>query len=149
MNSVGTAAPAITRYKYDLNGDAFSKTAVSLSNVNVDVIDHAIELDFGASGIGGSPLTTAADGYYEVDIKLPSGQTAVHHFCRLFGDVTGDEIVDQNDLNAIAAGIGESAASGCSPLNADITGAGTVTAIDLTLATRSKGRKLASGLSLG
>ena len=39
-----------------------------------DVIDHAIEIDFGASGIGGSPNTTAADGYYEVDIKLPNGQ---------------------------------------------------------------------------
>ena len=38
-----------------------------------DVIDHAIEIDFGAGGIGGSPTTTAADGYYEVDIKLPNG----------------------------------------------------------------------------
>ena len=38
-----------------------------------DVIDHAIEIDFGANGIGGSPKTTAADGYYEVDIKLPNG----------------------------------------------------------------------------
>ncbi len=61
-------------YKYDLNGDASSKTAVSLGGPTVvDVIDHAIEIDFGSGGIGGSPNTTAADGYYEVDIKLPSG----------------------------------------------------------------------------
>ena len=69
----------------------------------LDVIDHAIEIDFGSGGIGGNPNTTAADGYYEVDIKLPNGQTAVHHFYRLLGDVNGDGIVDQNDLNEIAA----------------------------------------------
>ncbi len=147
--SVGTGTPDITLYKYDLNGDASTKTAVSLSGVSVDVIDHAIELDFGKSGIGGNPNTTAADGYYELDIKLPSGQTAVHHFYRLLGDVDGDGIVDQNDVNEIAASIGESAPSGWTPLNADVTGAGTITSIDLTLATRSKGRKLGSGLSLG
>ena len=115
----------------------------------VAVIDHAIELDFGSSGIGGNQNTTAADGYYEVDVKLPNGQTAVHHFYRLLGDVTGDGGVDQSDLNNIAASINESAQTGWSPLNADVTGAGDVTSLDLTLATRSKGRKLGSGLCLG
>ena len=149
VNSVGTAAPDIQIYKYDLNGDASSKTAVSLSGVSVSVIDHAIALDFHAGGIGGSPNTTAADGYYEVDIKLPNGQTAVHHFYRLLGDVSGDGIVDQNDLNEIAAEIGLLSQSGMSPLNADVTGAGSVSALDLTLATRSKGRALGTALSLG
>ncbi len=149
VNSVASSAPDIVLYKYDLNGDASSKTAVSLSGVSVAVIDHAIELDFGAKGIGGNPNTTAADGYYEVDIKLPNGSTAVHHFDRLLGDVTGDGVVDNNDLNAIAADINLSSQSGITPLNADVTGVGTVTAFDLTLATRSKGRKLGSGLSLG
>jgi hypothetical protein len=149
VNSIGGATPAIQVFKYDLNDDASSKAAVPLSGVNVDVIDHAIEIDFGTGGIGGNPNTTAADGYYEVDIKLPSGQTAVHHFYRLLGDVNGDMTVDQNDLNEIAASIGDSSPTGWTPLSADVTGAGTVTTIDLTLATRSKGRKLASGLSLG
>jgi hypothetical protein len=117
--------------------------------VSVAVIDHAIELDFGAGGIGGNPNTTAADGYYEIDIKLPGGSTAVHHFDRLLGDVNGDGIVDSNDLNAIAADINDSSQSGTMALNADVTGGGTVTAFDLTLATRSKGRRLSSGLSLG
>ena len=71
------------------------------------MIDHAIEIDFGSGGIGGSPNTTAADGYYEVDIKPPGGQVAVHHFYRLLGDVDGDGIVDANDLNEIAASINE------------------------------------------
>ncbi|MFI5458474.1 MAG: SdrD B-like domain-containing protein [Isosphaerales bacterium] len=150
VKSISTSSPEIQIYKYDLNGDASSKTAVPLSSPTMlDVLDHAIEIDFGAGGIGGNPNTTAADGYYEVDIKLPSGQTAVHHFYRLLGDVNGDTIVDQNDLNEIAASIGETSPVGWTPLSADVTGAGTVTAFDLTLATRSKGRKLGSGLSLG
>jgi len=150
VNSMSTSSPDILIYKYDLNGDASSKTAVPLSSPTMfAVIDHAIEIDFGSGGIGGNPNTTATDGYYEVDIKLPSGQTSVHHFYRLLGDVAGDGIVDENDLNEIAASIGENSQLGWTPLSADVTGAGSVTAIDLTLATRSKGRKLGSGLSLG
>jgi hypothetical protein len=150
VHSMSTSSPDILIYKYDINGDASSKTAVPLSSPTMfDVLDHAIEIDFGSGGIGGNPNTTAADGYYEVDIKLPNGQTAVHHFYRLLGDVNGDGIVDENDLNEIAASIGEASQLGWTPLSADVTGAGTVTAFDLTLATRSKGRKLGTGLSLG
>ncbi len=144
-----TSSPQIQLFKYDLNDDASSKTAVSLSGVSVAVIDHAIELDFGAGGIGGSPNTTAADGYYELDIKLPNGTVAVHHFYRLFGDVTGDGLVDNNDLNAIAAEINLSNPMGMAPLGADVNGDGNISALDLTLATRSKGHKLQSGLTLG
>ena len=149
VNSVGTSSPDIRIYQYDLNGDASSKTPVSLSNVDISVIDHAIELDFGAKGIGGNPSSTAADGSYEVDLKLPNSQTAVHHFYRLLGDVAGDGIVDQNDLNEIASEIGLSSQSGMTPLDADVTGDGTVSALDLLLATRSKNRKLGPCLSLG
>ena len=38
--------------------------------------------------------------------------------------------------------------TGFSPLGADVTGDGTIAAPDLTLATRSKGHKLGTGLSL-
>jgi hypothetical protein len=148
-NSLKTTSPDIQLYQYDLNDDASSKTAVSLSGVNVTVIDHAIELDFGASGLGGGPTTTAADGYYELDVKLPSNSIDVHHFYRLLGDVTGDGTVDENDLNEIAAEINLSNPTGFAPLGADVTGEGTVTALDLTLATRAKGHTLKKGLSLG
>jgi len=150
VHSIGTSSPDIQITKSDLNGDGSSKATVPLGSPTIlDVIDHAIEIDFGTAGIGGNPNTTAADGYYEVDIKLPNGQTAVHHFYRLLGDVTGDGVVDNNDLNLIAASIGDSSPTGWTPLSADVMGAGTVTAFDLTLATRSKGRKLGAGLSLG
>ncbi len=150
INSMTTSSPDILMYKYDLNGDLSSKTPVSLSSPTVlDVIDHAIEIDFGSGGIGGNPNTTAADGYYEVDIKLPNGQVAVHHFYRLLGDVNGDGIVDDNDLNEIAAEIGTTSPVGWTPLSADVTGSGAVTVIDLMLATRAKNHKLGTGLSLG
>ena len=140
-------------YKYDLNDDASSKTAVPLASpVTATVIDHAIELDFGAYGIGevsGSNNTTAADGYYELDITLPDGQTAIHHFYRMLGDVNGDGVVDSNDLNEIAAAIGQSSPVGMTPLNADMNGDGTVNTTDDTLASRSKGHALKSGLPLG
>ena len=113
------------------------------SPVTATVVDHAIELDFGANGIGevsGSNNTTAADGYYELDITLPDGQTAIHHFYRLLGDVNGDGLVDSNDLNEIAAAIGQSSPVGMTPLNADMNGDGTVTSVDTLLASRSKGR---------
>ena len=149
VNSLKTASPEIQLYQYDMNDDASSKTPVSLANVNVSLIDHAIELDFGTNGLGGSPNTTTADGYYELDIKLPGGTTAVHHFYRLLGDVTGDGTVDNNDVNEIAAEINLSNPTGLAPLGADVNGDGTISALDLTLATRAKGHKLKSGLSLG
>ena len=74
--SLGSASPAIRLYRYDLAGDPSSRTSVPLqSPTRVDVLDHAIEIDFGANGIGsvaGSASTTAADGYYEA--RRPSSR---------------------------------------------------------------------------
>ena len=148
----GALGTKVQFYKYDLNGTAGSKTAVSLSGVSATVIDHAIELDFGTYGIGdvsGSNNTTAVDGYYELDIALPNGQTAVHHFDRLLGDVNGDGIVDSNDLNEVAAAVGQASPSGMTPLNPDANGDGSVGTLDSLVTSRAKGHKLGSGLSLG
>jgi hypothetical protein len=148
--SVGSTSPQVMLYKYDLNGTAASKTRVSLqSPAMLNVIDHAIEIDFGAGGIGGVPGSTAADGYYELDLVLPNGQTVVHHFDRLLGDVTGDGIVDNSDLAAVAAAITQSTAPGVMPLAADVNGDGTVNSLDSALVVRAKGHRLASGLVLG
>ena len=146
--SLLTSSPDMRLYQYDLNGDASSKTAVPLSGVTATVIDHAIELDFGAAGLGGNANTTAGDGYYELDVTA-GGATYKHFFYRLFGDVTGDGVVDNNDLNDIAAELTLSSPTGYSPLSADVNGDGSVTAMDTTLATRAKGHKLGSSLPLG
>ena len=108
VGSVATASPLIQLYKFDLNGTPSSKTPVSLRSPAVlKVIDHAIEIDFGAAGIGevvGGNNTTAADGYYELDVTVGS-TTYKHDFYRLLGDVTGDRVVDNHDLTAIATAL--------------------------------------------
>src|SRR5262249_54423602 len=51
--SVGSASPRIQLFKSDLGGTPASRSAVSLrAPVNVAVLDQALELDFGAAGIG-------------------------------------------------------------------------------------------------
>ncbi len=104
--------------KFDLTGA--NPTVVSHSGAKLSAIDHAIEIDFGAAGIGANANTTAADGYYELDV-YPLGQgvnlpVSVHHFDRLFGDVNGDGTVDANDLTLIAAAIGQTTAADTTPL---------------------------------
>ncbi len=144
----GSLGMAVQLEKYDLNGTPGSKTAVSLQGVTATVIDHAIELDFGTAGLGGNASTSAGDGYYELDVTV-GGTTYKHFFYRLLGDVTGDGVVDNNDLTAIATELTLFSPTGYSPLSADVNGDGSVTAIDTTLATRAKGHKLGSGLTLG
>jgi uncharacterized repeat protein (TIGR01451 family) len=151
VNSISGPSPLIQVYKYDLNDDASSKTSVPLnvSTTSLDVLDHAIEINFGSGGVLDSPNSTAADGYYEVDIHLPNGNVSTHYFYRLLGDVDGDQTVDSNDLNSISENLNETSQIGWTALSADVNGDGTVAALDLTLATRSRGRQLKSGLTLG
>ncbi|MDB5349626.1 MAG: cya 2 [Planctomycetota bacterium] len=132
-------------YRYDLNGTAGSKVEIPLQN-KLSAIDHAIEFDFGTGGVGNTPSTTASDGYYEVDVDLGNGKTGVHHFYRLLGDVNGDSAhtVDDADLALITADLNKTGT-----LATDVNGDGTVNGTDKTLASRSKGRKLGSGLTLG
>ena len=63
--------------------------------------------------------------------------------------MTGDGTVDNNDLTTIAAEINQSTPTGLAPFGADVNGDATISALDLTLATRAKGHKLKSGLALG
>ena len=121
-----------------------------------EVIDNAVEIDFGTNGLGGSPDTTTADGYYALSFSPTGSQpgvAATHHFYRLLGDVEGNGMVDQNDVNAnaaarglssiqIASAIGQSA-TGLTPLSQDANGDGLVNSIDQLLASLYKGRKLA------
>ncbi len=108
----GSLGTAVHLYRYDLNGTPASRTAIPLTGpsagVTASVVDHAIELDFGAGGLGGSPNTTAGDGYYELDVTVGS-TTFRHYFDRLLGDVTGDGVVDGADLNAVASELAMSA----------------------------------------
>ena len=58
-------------------------------------------------------------------------------------------MADNCDLNEIATELTLMSQAGMTPLNADVNGDGSVTAFDTTLATRSKNRKIETGLALG
>jgi parallel beta-helix repeat protein len=150
--------------------------SVNLAN-RISLVDHVMEIDFGAGGIGGKENLSALlgnlaaleadDGYYALTID-PDGtgtHDAVLHFYRLFGDVTGNasggatqtgaasdgDLVGQvssADVAAVTAAIGEVANAQTPLLNADINGAGSVSASDRLMVARAVGRKLAANLSL-
>ena len=163
VNNPTASNPAeLSLTQYGLNGSG-PGTPVTLKGL-VEVIDNAIEIDFGASGLWDSPDTTTADGYYALSFSPTGSQpgvAATHHFYRLLGDVNGDGMVDQNDINAIAAARGLSSiqiasaigqsATGLTPLSTDVNGDGLVNTIDQALASLYKGRKLTlpSGDPLG
>ena len=164
VNSVNNPKPSSTAElnltQFNLSDSAAVGT-VSLKGL-LSVIDNAIEIDFGAAGIGGNAGTTAGDGYYALSFTPTGSQPGVsstHHFYRLLGDVVGTGTVTQLDLADIAAARNQSVsliaaaidqpASGLIPLGMDVNGDGKVDNTDLTLALDSKGNSLKSGLNLG
>ena len=148
----GSLGTAVRLYRYDLNGTPTSKTAIPLTGpsagVTASVVDRAIELDFGAGGLGGSPNSSVADGYYELDVTV-GATTYRHYFDRLLGDVTGDGVVDRADLNAVASELVLSSPAGFAALSGDANGDGTVTQLDSLLVTRALGHRLKAGLPMG
>ncbi|MGH7138796.1 MAG: hypothetical protein ACREHD_23865, partial [Pirellulales bacterium] len=160
---------------YALDGVTFIND-VDLTD-RITLIDHVMEIDFGAGGIGGSEnlpalladwsKLVADDGYYKLLID-PDGtgrHTAAEEFYRLFGDVTGNGTggatttgaasngdligqVSKADVAAISAAVGQVASASNPLLDADINGAGAVTANDRLMAAKSVGRQLAGGLHL-
>ena len=97
----------------------------------LSVVDHAIEFNFGALGLGGSPDSAAGDGYYEIDID---GISRSFYFDRIFGDVAGDGIVDANDLSLITSAMGVSIPGELTNLD----GSGTVTPLTRLAAIRAR-----------
>ena len=96
--------------------------------------------------MGGTRNTTAGDGYYVLEVDLDGNGTfdTDRRFYRLLGDVNGDRQVSDADVAAVDRAI----LSGIYVPNVDVNGDGVLNIIDHTLASRSKGRKLADGLKL-
>jgi hypothetical protein len=174
-SALNLGANAVALEQFGLDGTTFVRD-VSLTG-KINLIDHVMEIDFGAGGIGGSEnlpsllgnwsRLIADDGYYKLIID-PDG-SGLHDveedFYRLFGNVLGNSaggpgatgsVVDGNaigvvgsaDVAAISAAVGQMATAQQPLLNADINGAGAVTANDRLLAAKSVGRRLAGGLHL-
>ncbi len=146
------AGGALTLTRHAITGVAVGDPSVVLDNahgVKVSAIDHTIELDFGAGGVGSAfgvanPATNAAsDGYYEIDMNLGAGPVTKAFFYRLMGDVNADGTVDTNDVTVISNALGSSSTTQI--LAADADGDSAVTANDRNIARKQAGQKLASG----
>jgi hypothetical protein len=146
MNRAGAAILASPSTR-QVGGKTEVPVSLHDSSTALEALDRAIEMEFVAPGLVGNNNTMAVESSYELDIILPNGQTPIHHFDRLLGDFTGDRVVDHSDLDATAASIGQSSPSGVMAMKVDGNGDGSVTAFGLTLATRSKSRKLRWGIS--
>ena len=105
------------------------------------MIDNAIEVDFGAAGLGGSPTTTAGDGYYKISVD---GFDQGMYFDRLLGDVNGDGSVDANDQALVTANLGVNFVGAM----VDVDGTGKVTTAAGLIEIRNKGHKVGAGLHL-
>jgi hypothetical protein len=121
--------------KHSLTGTG--ATPISLDGL-LHVVDQAIEIDFGTLGLGGNPSSSAGDGYYEIDID---GFSEPYFFTRLLGDVNGDGVVNQADVNLVKGSLGRTGTG----LQGDVNGDGTVTKTDLALTRRALGHKLSLG----
>jgi hypothetical protein len=125
--------------KHALNGTG--STPISPLAYQLSVVDRAIEFNFGAKGLGGSPTSTLGDGYYEIDVD---GIAQSFYFDRILGDVNGDGSVDANDVNLVTQLLGRSVTGEA----IDVDGSGTITSMDRIITLRARGHALAAGLQL-
>lgn len=147
VESVDDADPnndRIRLLRFDLDGSG-TGDPISLSG-QLEAIDQALEFDFGPGGIGGDPLSSSGDGYYQLEIDLDGDGTfeTTRNFYRLLGDVNGDRIVDNLDILAITLAFGNVSTDPL--LDEDVNGDGVVNAIDRVLAARNRGQQLGLGL---
>ncbi len=134
---VANANNRIKLTRFDLNGLNGSVLAVAPTASGND-----LNFDFGAQGIGGNRNSNAGDGYYQIALDLDGNGSfeTVKSFFRLFGDVTGDGIVDGADKKRVLDFQRTTSAE------ADVNGDGSVNATDTSLVVRAIGKKLKAGL---
>src|SRR5205823_4042404 len=99
LNGLTTSKVRLLQYALDGTG---SGQSVDLAG-KINLLDQVMELDFGTLGLGGDPSSNAADGYYKLQMDLDgngSFETELD-FYRLLGDVNGDHVVDNSDINLI------------------------------------------------
>jgi hypothetical protein len=130
--------------RFGLNGTS-SPTQISLAG-HMTVVGKTVALDFGVQGIGGNRNSNVGDGYYQLSVDQDGDGVfdATRSFYRLFGDVNGNRIVNDQDVSLIVASFGQRGSS----LNADVNGDGVVNTADRDYAYQARGRQLAANLIL-
>jgi ELWxxDGT repeat protein len=135
--SVGTASPRLRLFFAGTTGTQL--VARNLTGL-VSVVGNTVKIDFGANGVGGDRNSSLGDGVYRLRIDLSGDGNAEFNatFFRLFGDVDGNGIVNDTDIQLVTS------AQGLSGLNlaTDLNGDTFVNSFDLTNVKRRKGAKV-------
>ena len=135
--SVGTATPRIRLFFAGTTGT--QSIARSLTGM-VSVVGNQVRLDFGSKGVGGDPNSSLGDGVYRIRVDLDGdGQAEITaSFFRLFGDVDGNGVVNDTDIQLVTTAQGLTGLN----LSTDLNGDGFVNSVDLTNVKRRKGARV-------
>jgi hypothetical protein len=135
--SVATSSPRLRLFFAGTTGTQL--VARSLTGL-VSVVGNTVKIDFGANGVGGDRNSSLGDGVYRLRIDLNGDGNPEFNasFFRLFGDVDGNGIVNDTDIQLVTS------AQGLSGLNlaTDLNGDTFVNSFDLTNVKRRKGAKV-------
>ena len=137
---LGAGRMTLTRYNLD---GVSNPVQVNLAGV-VSRVGNTLAFNFGSKGIGGNQNSNAGDGYYRLSIDQDGdgAYEATRSFYRLFGDVNGDQMVDDVDESLVVSAYGQRG----NLLNADVNGSGAVNSTDRNYVISMRGRKLQAGL---
>ena len=138
---------SIERFNLDAT-DVTPGTGTEVGGFAINRIDDRLRIDFGTAGITGDPLSATGNGLYRVRIDgngdgdFDDDVDVNFEFARIYGDASGDAIVDANDVGLIQSQIGRNQPN----LNGDVNGSGEVNTDDLIAAFLQSGQELDSSL---
>jgi ELWxxDGT repeat protein len=135
--SVATAAPRIRLFFAGTTGtQAIARSLTGL----VSILGNQVRIDFGSKGVGGDPNSSLGDGVYRIRVDLDGdGQAEITaSFFRLFGDVDGNGVVNDTDIQLVTTAQGLTGLN----LSTDLNGDGFVNSFDLTNVKRRKGARV-------
>jgi hypothetical protein len=132
----------LQRFNTDGSGPGVSIALQGLASQN----GRSVELNFGSSGLGSSPSTTAGNGYYRLSVDNDGdGQMdQMFHFYRLLGDTNSDRIVNTLDVRDIATAISRKVYDP----NLDVNGDGVIDLRDRNLAIGHQNSSISATLPL-
>jgi hypothetical protein len=156
--TVQDANPSNDRIKlvrYELDGSGAGQV-ISLKD-KISALDHALEVDFGQLGLGGtqqgaSELFTAywnrlvgGDGWYQLLMDLDDNGSleTARRFYRLAGDVDGNRIVDTSDVNKVTDALAQAYQA-----EFDVDGVDGINGRDRNIVVKSRNRFLNPNLGL-
>ena len=145
INSLNTTNPELKLTYLGLSGTGNANVPLFASEVSITG-SKSLEIDFGKAGITGDATSSTGDGYYQISAVSLGGEISTMTFFRLFGDVLGEGVVNNADIAAVNAAIGESGSN----LATDVDGSGAVNSLDLEYVRKAKalGNKLSGTLHL-